>query len=148
MPLNTAEKFWSRTKKNEVTGCIEWTAGTFKSGYGSFSIGNIRKKSHRLSYEWHYGSIDNSLCVLHACDNRKCVNPDHLFQGTRKDNNLDKTSKGRQTKGCAVNTAKLDEKAVSEIRESDKTSKELAEIHGVTWGHINKVKNARSWNHV
>lgn len=76
-------------------GCWEWI-GPFRSdGYGNASVKNKSISAHRASWVAHFGSIPEGLCVLHKCDNRKCINPDHLFLGTYQDNQDDCTRKGR-----------------------------------------------------
>lgn len=87
--------------------------------------------------------------VLHKCDVRNCVNPDHLFIGTQKDNINDMDSKGRR-----VNSPKrredhhksvLTEQSVKEILSSDMTNVSLAKKYGVTQSAISKVRNGRTW---
>lgn len=72
-------------------GCWEWTASKFPDGYGSFDT----RRAHREAYKLFVGPIDAGVHVLHRCDNPPCVNPDHLFLGSHKDNMVDKTVKGR-----------------------------------------------------
>lgn len=133
---------------NQNTGCLEWTGALWASGYGRFQLNNRSVKAHRVAYELAHGPLTPDQCVLHRCDNRKCINVGHLFLGTRKDNNLDKTTKGRQTKGEQVNTAKVSTPAVLAIREDARTSKEVAADYGLTWGHVNKIRGGRAWGHV
>lgn len=88
------------------SGCWEWTGGVFKdSGYGKFNGGKgddgkwVTAYAHRASHELHIGPIPAGLSVLHRCDNRLCVNPDHLFLGTQRDNIHDMLAKGRGRPG-------------------------------------------------
>lgn len=91
------ERFWSRVKKTD--SCWNWIGGISPSGYGRFSIGLRGHFAHRKSYEINIGRIPNNLCILHKCDNRHCVRPDHLFLGTRLDNARDMVNKGRSIRG-------------------------------------------------
>lgn len=84
------EKFWQKVDINFI-GCWEWNASTSHSGYGNYRNMN----AHRFSYTITYGPVDKELFVMHKCDNRKCVRPDHLSIGTPKDNSIDMRNKNR-----------------------------------------------------
>lgn len=76
-----------------MSGCWLWLGGvSYPAGYGRMTRGQY---AHRVSYEIHRGAVPRGLHVLHRCDNRICVNPDHLFVGTRSDNMRDMMAKGR-----------------------------------------------------
>lgn len=107
--------FWSNTKivdkPFQPDACWEWQGMTTDSGYGQMWIYDIsnndgvmlksrhRDRAHRISYSIHNNCEIGEDCVLHKCDNRLCVRPDHLFVGTRGDNCTDKVRKGRQARG-------------------------------------------------
>lgn len=86
---------------DDNTGCWNWLLGKDDSGYGLLRINNKNVRAHRLFWEEMVGPIPPGLCVLHKCDNPPCVNPAHLFLGTKGDNNTDRHRKGR-TKGWVV----------------------------------------------
>lgn len=92
-------RFWRKVEKSQ-NGCMIWVGSTDNHGYGQINQGYGRSpiKTHRLSWELHNGEIPFGLSVCHKCDNPKCVNPDHLFLGTQKDNMMDCASKGRLNK--------------------------------------------------
>lgn len=90
--------FWHYVKKSE--GCWEWQGVLGESGYGRFNIGKRFIAAHRMSYLIHHGFISDFLNVLHKCDNPKCVNPDHLYEGNQSQNNDDMVSRNRHPAQC------------------------------------------------
>jgi hypothetical protein len=93
------ERFWLKTK-TASNGCIEWCAGlTKKGGYGAFCVNQRDMRAHVFSYAIANGGVPPGVCVLHKCDNRRCVNPNHLFLGSESDNSMDMMLKARQKGG-------------------------------------------------
>jgi len=94
-------KFWLRVKI--TNGCWLWQGPKNLGGYGTWSHGQngkaIRLLAHRVGYQWKNGPIPKGMCVCHHCDVANCVNPDHLFLGTYRDNMQDAVKKGRMATG-------------------------------------------------
>jgi hypothetical protein len=109
--------------------------------------------AHRFSWELHHGPIPDGLFVCHHCDNRSCVNPNHLFLGTHADNIADAVNKGRFDTRLGENTSnsKLTEQEVLEIVRRCKEGEaqtEVAEDFGVVKGSIHAIMTGRTWSHV
>jgi hypothetical protein len=122
--------------------------------------------AHRASWIIHNGKIPNGLFVCHKCDNKKCVNPDHLFLGTQKDNMKDKISKGREArgkshgsftrpektlKGESVHLSKLknnDILNIRKLRDDGEKLLDIANIYGVTMSNISCICKNKTWKHI
>lgn len=92
--LSIEDRFWNQVRK--TNDCWEWTGALDKDGYGIITICGKAKRVHRISWEWNTKIPLGNKCVLHKCDNTKCVNPDHLWAGSQHENMLDMTNKGRR----------------------------------------------------
>lgn len=97
----------AKSKLDDETGCWNWTKYLEKNGYAKVGYKGKTRWSHRLSYEAFVGPIPEGFDVCHRCDNRKCVNPNHLFVGSRLDNMKDAVGKNRVAKGVKLPQTKL-----------------------------------------
>lgn len=99
MPMDLKEKdinrFWSKVEKSEESDCWTWSGAKIYSGYGRIYVSGKVYSAHRVSFKIKNGYLDDTLFVCHRCDNPSCVNPNHLFLGTAKDNMKDQREKGR-----------------------------------------------------
>lgn len=152
------ERFWAKVDK---TGeCWVWTASKRTNGYGQIGSTGGRWRplqAHRVSWVLHFGPIPDGLWVLHRCDNRPCVRPDHLFLGTVTDNNRDMVAKGRAIKpeqharGERASTAKLTADQVRELRAAHaagESAKSLAARFGISTVMVGRIRNRRDRRHV
>ena len=148
---STNSRFWNKVNKNGQlildTKCWEWTACLYTDGYGQFYLDGKLVGAHRFSWELKNGFIPDGLFVLHKCDNRTCVNLDHLFLGTKKENSEDMVKKGRSNKlfGEDHGSHKLSDEEVVNIRNKYSTGlysqKELAEEFSVSQTQISNIAN-------
>ncbi|CAN5813743.1 HNH endonuclease [soil metagenome] len=144
--------FWSRVDKQDARNC--WLAhGENCSGYTRLRFDGVDLLAHRLSWQIHHGDIPAGMFVLHRCDNPPCVNPEHLFLGTKKDNAKDRDRKGRFVvlHGSLNGRAALDEEKVIDIKSRIKLGESNASIgrdYGVTKEAIFKIKHGLSWKRV
>jgi hypothetical protein len=142
---NYAKKFWSLVTKGSPNKCWLWHHNKSSNGYGNFLIykGGKTKtfSAHRVAYQLTFGPTN--LQVLHTCDNKLCVNPNHLFVGTQADNMLDKVQKGRN------NTQYVTPQQVHNIRRLAKQGIKhsvLAEKFKVSHSNIQHIVKRRSWS--
>lgn len=147
-------RFWSRV--NQADSCWLWT-GTIQmpNGYGVISESGKKGRrwyAHRYSYTLNKGAIPDGMIVCHRCDNRPCVNPDHLFLGTCRVNMQDAVAKERMTRGEDCHSARLTENDVVELRSrfalGGCTYKGAAREYGVTDQTIKYAVIGRTWSHV
>lgn len=146
------DRFWEKVDKQGPDDCWIWLAAKDKDGYGMF---DRNKKAHRFSLAFFLNRpISAGMEVCHHCDNEACVNPKHLFEGTRTDNVRDMRRKGRQwlTHGENNGHSCLLSADVLEIRKIDKTdyaARFVAEKRfGVTGTTIYNIIIKKSWKHL
>lgn len=148
------ERFNESILPEPNSGCWLWTKGLSDKGYGIIwgAINGPARvwNSHRVSWILHCGPIPDGSFVLHKCDVRCCVNPDHLFLGDHKENMADMARKkrGRPPSGEAHVWAALTADAVREIRSRPGETKVFADAFGVSRTTICRARNASSWKHV
>jgi len=144
-------RFWINVEKTE--GCWLWRGSVLqRSGYGRIMVGGKTIIASRYSYMLHHGTISDDVFVLHTCDNRICVRPDHLFLGTQADNMADCKRKGRNVFGIRQHSAKLTEAKVIEIRQRYATGsisqEKLAREYGVSQPLVGCIVRREMWKHV
>lgn len=147
-------RFWAKGRRAS-SGCLEWTAGRDKDGYGKFCIELPRKdgkqqqkhiQAHRLSLELTRGSPLLELRALHHCDNPCCFEPTHLYAGTQKQNRADADRRGRSRNG----RAKLTESQAREVLAQKRAGVPHADIarrFNVKPPTVSQV-GTRNWKHI
>lgn len=134
-------------------GCWIWQKFKDKDGYGFIRVNGVRQRAHRYSYLIFVGDIPDGMVVCHKCDNPSCVNPNHLFVGTKKDNTQDMFAKGRngkfdRLKGSKHPNTSLNETDVLSIFHSSKSYSALSKQYGVGKSSIARIKHGKTWAHI
>lgn len=139
-----------RNNIREPFGCLVWAGSLFADGYGSISVDGQSARTHRISYELSRGPIPEGVFVCHRCDNRRCIEPSHLFLGTSQDNVSDMVTKGRNVapKGTRHGRAKLTEEKVVAIRLDGRPVRVIAAESGVCERVIYDIRSRKTWRHV
>ena len=149
------ERFWEKVDKNgpvirpELGPCWVWTAAIFvASGYGCIGDGPTCRGAHRVSFELNVRPIRPGFHICHHCDVRRCVRPDHIFEGTMSDNMRDMVAKGRRpdNSGERHPSAKLTDAQVLEMclaHAAGATQRDLADQYGVTQPTVSKLVRGR-----
>ncbi len=146
MPGVIAEKVRRRFETRFVrsSGCWQWTGGKDNDGYGMFWLRGTNVHASRASYEIYTAPVPRSKQVCHRCDNPGCVNPDHLFLGTQKENVQDSIRKGRRIRNRKIIDEKMARKIHSLIVDGLK-SREISESLSVSIYIANDIRSGRTW---
>ncbi len=156
--MTTEERFFKKVKK--AIGCWIWQAGTRgKTGYGSFKYNKKTIDAHRMVWMLSFGEIPKGLYVCHTCDNRLCVNIEHLFLASPKDNWLDGVNKGRIKPGSPIkfqpghisSQRKISLRDAGEIirlyRETKITQKQIGEKYNISSRAVRYILSGTTYKH-
>lgn len=148
--VHPVARFMALVKPETITphGCWIWIGGGKGNGYGSFSLDGMTMPAHRAAYRLFEGEAPYNMDVCHTCDNRSCVNPHHLFLGTRAENMLDMKQKGR---GCGGARKHLREHTVQEIRRRlamGMNQSDIAKSLNVNRGTVSAIKQGKSYGRI
>lgn len=164
MTYTSSDRARFRQKFTKTETCWLWNGNLSENGYGIFLMNGTRIRAHRAAYEMKNGAIPDGLCALHQCDVRNCVNPKHLFLGTRADNCQDCKAKGRtatgakngmkkhpdknpvgERNGMARLTRSIASKIRSEAQSGTKSQSEIAQKYGVVQQTVSDILRGRRW---
>jgi len=142
--------FTSKYIKDSDTGCWEWVAAKNRAGYGLLKLPDACKLAHRVSYWIHKGPFDESMDIMHKCDNPGCVNPDHLEICTHAMNMADRIAKGRARESQRKRTdLKLTSESAAQVKRlllrGELSQRAIARLFGVTETSIRHIKSGRLW---
>lgn len=141
--------YWDGILKTAT--CWLWIGWTTESGYGSTYESGKHQYMHRIAYEKAFGPIPRGMHVLHSCDVRHCVNPEHLFLGTQQDNLRDMVTKRRHARGVRHGHCKLTEENVRKVwvlKSEGIVQGKIAETLGVSQSTISEILSGKRWTHL
>lgn len=145
-------RFWEKVLKRPGGGCWEWLTTVNHNGYGLIGVtGHGTQRAHRVSWFLHHGEMPpKRMMVLHRCDNRRCVRPDHLFLGTARTNTEDMMIKGRHRahKGAESHKAKLCDDDVRLMRHWAAPTRELSEFFKISPTNVRAIMKGQTWKHL
>lgn len=149
------DNLFARCMPEPMSGCWLWMGSLDTWGYGSIRFRGTTKKVTRVIAEKLYGAdAIKGMDICHRCDQRSCINPDHLFLGTRADNMADMARKGRgngsKIRGDNHATRKVSSEQVLEIRRlhGTMTNRKLAALYGLSYGGLQGIIYRGSWRHI
>lgn len=137
-----SETFWRRVDKSG--SCWMWLGQTHRQGYGFFKVGGKNKLAHRLAFMLANERVPgHDIKLLHSCDVTACVNPEHLSEGSQRDNVMDMVNKGRH-----VGSSKLTDDQVQAIREDPRPQVVIENDYGLAKGTASKIKSGTIYSSV
>jgi len=142
--FNLDDRFWSKVNKTDY--CWNWIGASNSKGYGRYKIKGVAYSPHRLVIN----CFDVNFDVCHKCDNPSCVNPDHLFLGTHKDNMQDMVKKNRCNKpiGDKHHNSKVNPDIVRHIRKKEMQQRAYAKLYGLCQRTVAEIQKKLTWKHV
>ncbi|RJG10905.1 HNH endonuclease [Pseudomonas cavernicola] len=141
------DRFWEKVEKLGFDDCWIWQ-GAKAQGYGKIWLSGSVLGAHRVSYEIVHGPIPEDMQINHKCDVRDCVNPNHLYVGTAKENTQDMIERNRGglfKPGELHHSAKLNNFQVMMIRASSERTKDLALAFGINPDHVTRLQRVERW---
>lgn len=146
------DRLWEKVDIQGLSNCWEWLAHKGPNGYGRLQVNGKVQKAHRVAWALTYGEIPAGMFVCHHCDNRACINPNHLFLTDNAGNLADMVAKGRSQRGERNGRSKLTEGQVLEIRrlrkETRLTRREIGKMFGVCEGTVSRIGRRTHWTHI
>jgi len=147
-PIPVALRFGKYFSIDPASGCYVWTGAIYPNGYGQISVNRRMQLAHRVSWEMANGPIPEGQFVCHRCDTRACVNPDHLFIGTRRENVDDMLAKGRQGHGESHGNAVLTDDIVRRVRAAKGPQVDIAKQFNISKQQVSRIIRGDRWAHV
>ncbi len=148
MRLNVNQRLDANTMPEPNTGCWLWIGSIGNQGYGRLYANNKQNLAHRLSWGRFNGVIPKGMYICHKCDVPSCINPDHLFLGTQKDNIRDASKKGRIPRGEDNCLSKLMNNQVIGIRKATGSHDEIAATFNISRANVGAIKRGETWRHL
>lgn len=131
--------------EDSATGCWLWQGPVNSMGYGYFKRGKIVYRAHRYSLSRTVGyPEDPTLSACHTCDNRICINPQHLWFDTHKNNMADAAKKGRYSKHCAKLSTE-DVLAIRNLVAQGITQREVASMYSISYQQVSRIVRHENW---